>query len=377
MTAALVLAGAMATAAAALPATGVPAPVSRVALLPFDDFSGASEARAAVAGLITAGLWKKGYQVIQGEPVEQALEARRIRYLESLTADSRRRLLADLGVSALVTGALYGWVPEDHPSLSLSVRVVGPDGATLFWNLVGLSADETEGMLGLGQLSDMDALAREAVTRLLRGLPAPGAAPKSVSVEGKPWRLPAPRTFRSEQLEKGRLYRVVPLPVDNQTSVREASRDVSDVLHRRLAQSGLFDVVEPAELRAAILAEKVRGFADMNPDNLRKLGRRLGTPLFLRSTLTAFRPGGLHGANQPPQVALELQLVDIDSNRLLWTSQHARRGSDYMSLFERGAITDVVALADRTAAEMVRALLDTRPTAPKAAASRPPRGPVP
>jgi len=377
VTAALVLAGAIA--AAAPQTTAVPGPASsRVVLLPFDNFSGATEARAAVAGLITAGLWKKGYEVIQGEPVEQALEAGRIRYLESLTAESRRRLLSDLGASALVTGTLYSWVPEDHPSLSLSVRMVSAEGTTLFWNLVGLSADETEGMLGLGRLSDMEPLAREAIARLLRGLPAPGAAPSSASLEGRPWRLAAPLTYRSEQLQKGHVYRAVLLPVDNQTSVREASRDVSDVLDRRLAQSGLFDVVEPAELRAAILAEKVRGFTDMNPDTLHRLGHRLGTPLFVRSTLTAFRPGGLHGANRPPQVALELQLVDIDSDRLLWTSQHARRGDDYASLFERGAITDVVALADRTVSEMVRALRDTRPTAPKAAAAaRPPKGAVP
>jgi len=360
------------TASAAVAAP--PAPAAQVALLPFDNFSGSVEAREAVAGLLTAGLWKKGYQVVQGEPVEQALEAGRIRYLESLTADSRRRLLSELGASALVTGAVYSWIPEDHPSLSVSVRVVGADGATLFWNLVGLSADQTEGMLGLGRLADMEPLAREAIDRLLRGLPAPGSAPRPATLEGKPWRLSSPHTFRSELLEKGRVYRICLLPVDNQSAVREASRDVSDVLTRRLAQSGLFDVVEPAELRSAILAEKVHGFTDMNPDNLRKLGRRLATPLFLRSTLTSFRPGGLHGASQPPQVALDLQLVDIDNNRLLWTSQHARRGDDYMSLFERGAITEVVALADRTVSEMVRALLDTRPTAVKAAAARHPKG---
>jgi TolB-like protein len=359
--AALLFVLALALAGAAPETAGTPTP-NRIALLPFDDFSGAEAARGTVAELVAAALEKKGYEVLKGEPIEQALEVARIRYLESLTAEARTKLLTEVGASGLVSGALYSWVDGDQPLVALSVRLVRADGTTAFANLIGLSADQTEGMLGLGRVATVEGLAREATSRLLKDLPAPGVSAKPRVLAGKPRRLPPPRTYRAAALAKGRVYRVCLLPVDNPTSVREASRDVSDVLGHRLAQSGAFDVVEPADLRAAMVAEKVRGFADMNPAALQRLGVRLGTMLFLRSSLSAFRPGSVHGGSQKPEIGLELQLVDVQTSRILWTAQHARRGDDYQFLFQRGAITDVVALADRTVSEMVDAFLNTRPT---------------
>lgn len=341
----------------------------KVVVLPFQNVSGVERAVDRLVPRLEKILERRGYALIRGEAVESLLERDRVRHLDSLPSEVRARLLDRLGAGAVLSGTIYTYQEGDNPVIALSARMIRGDARVLWWNVVGLSPGDTEGLLGLGRAATTEDLEERAVARLARDLPRPGERQKAGLLGGAPLRLSGPRTFRSAALASAGVRRVCVLPFENFTDSRQAPRLVVELLSRWLTETGRFEVVEAGDLRAGMVAEKIRSFRDGDPAALEKLGKILGTDLFLRGTIYTFRETSARGAGATPELDLELDLVDVRAGRVLWTSSHARKGEDYRALFERGAISGVVSLSDRVLQEIVHA---EEKAAPRGAPAIPP-----
>jgi TolB-like protein len=346
------------------------APRETVVVLPFMNVSGVEGAASELSGLFVRRIGELGYQAAPAEAVEAFLAAERVRYLDSLTAPLREKLLAASSASAVVFGSVYAFAQGDNPIVGLSARMVRADGSVAWAGISGMSSQDTEGALGVRQVTSVAALAEKAVEKLLHDFPAPGAAARLASARAKPIGVAAPVTFRSPALEAGHKHRICLLPLENRSESRIASRVLGELLAQRLAASETFTVVEPADFRQAMIAAVARGWKSGDPAELAKLSPALQTGLFLRGTVYVFRDTSPQNSSITPELELDLALVDASAGRLLWTSRIARKGRDYEKLFRRGAITNIVSLADQAAAEMVRAAEKARPGSPARLASR-------
>jgi hypothetical protein len=147
---------------------------------------------------------------------------------------------------------------------------------------------------------------------------------------------------------------------------------VAHLLAIRLRDAG-FEPVEAADLRDAMRAEGLRSFRALDSALLARVGERVGTRLFLSGSVYAWRNPPPQGGAVPPEVSLELTLVDVVSGRVLFSGQHARTGGDYAFFLQRGAVASAVALADRVVAELLDSLRTGRaPARTNAASSRNP-----
>jgi hypothetical protein len=340
-----------------LPAFAVPAtqkPAGRLAVLPFVNRSAAEGAGERVLPAVTRRLSSLGWALVPATDVEAFLEERRVRYLDSLSEPDRAELLKRFDASGVVSGTVFALSDGTNPIAGLTARLALADGRLSWAGTAGLTAEDTEGLLGFGKAKSLAAVQERTLDALLAGFPAPGGKAK-VARRGKPLALASPVTFRSTSLAPGVVHRVCLLPLDNFTASREAPWLVGETLAQRLAVSETFEVVPLADFRAAVLAEKIHGFRDLDPDALKRLGARLGTRLFLRGAIYKFRETSPSTAQQVAEAEVQLELVDLGSGRIVWTSSLARKGDQYRGLLQRGALTNIVALADQMAAEIVRA----------------------
>jgi hypothetical protein len=338
-----------------------------VALLPLENVSGDERAGRDVAALLARALTARGYTVAQGEALEAALEAERVRYLDSLSTPVRAKVAAQLGAAHLVSGAVYAYLDGPDPMLAFSGRMVGADGAARWGGVFGRRASDTEGLFGAGRAATLDALLRVLAEQVERSLPAPGEAPAPARAPGKPLHLGKPRAVSAAALGGLRTRRVGVLPPECFADDVRAGAIVTHLLAVRLRDAG-FEPVEAADLREAMRAEGVRSFRALDSGFLGAIGARLGTPLFLTGSVYAWRDASRH-ASRPPEVSLELSLVDVAGGRVLWTGQHARSGADYAFFLQRGGVTTAVALADRAIAELLDNLRTGQPPARANAAS--------
>ena len=342
-------------------ALSAPAPAAEtVVMVPFQNLSGAGGAPGAVSAELARHMESRGYRVVRGEAVDEFLAAEKIRYLDSLPASSRERLLQRFEASAAVLGTIFDFAESDNPVVAVSARLVGADGRVAWSAVAGLSADDTKKVFGFGRLASLDALAVRAVAILTRDLPKPGSASKLASARSRPLDLSSPRTFRSAALAGGGNL-VCILPFENRSAARVAPRVVGELLAQRLAASEGFRVVEAAEFRNAMVAAGVYGIRTGDPDELKKLGAKVGTNLFVRGTIYAYKDVLPGSGVTTPEIELQLTLVDVAAGKVLWTSSLARKGLDYSGLLELGAISNAVTLADQVVAEMIRAGENARP----------------
>ena len=326
----------------------------RLVLLPFGNLSGVERAQGALVPTLALKLTSKGWDVVRGEAVEEFLQKERIRYVDSVTPELRKKLLSSMGAEALVSGSIYSFAEGDNSVCSLSARMVKADGTTAWSGVTGLTSEETEGLLGLGRAGPLPQLAERSLDTLLRKFPAPGGKAQA-EPRGTPLLKTSPPTYKAKALAGTAVRRVCLLPFENFTPVREAPRVLSDVLQHELVASGRFEVVEAAELRAALVAEKIRGLSGLENGKLAALGKRIGTSLFVRGTVYRYGdPAAKNGASTP-EIDLELALLDADAGRIVWMGETARKGRDYKGLFQLGALRSVVALADQVLGEVVTA----------------------
>jgi TolB-like protein len=258
-----------------------------------------------------------------------------------------RELAERHGAGGVVLGTLLTWTPG-VPTVALSARLLAPDGACLWSNATALAASETAGAFGRGRVRELEPLARLAVDRLTATLPAPAASGRT-----RPKRDGSPAHFTQYRAKdffaKGR--RLAILPLENLAAEDASVARVLDALLRnRLATRSGLAVVEPAELRAALVAEGVTSLWAASPETLKKVGERVGTTLFLRGAV-------LRGLLDPEQtVELHLYIVDVATQRVLWSALQDRDKAEFEKLLGLGNVDATVTVADRVVLELVDSL---------------------
>lgn len=323
-----------------------------VVLLPLDNLSGVAEAPQQVSAALMARLERRGWKVITDDAVEAVLERNRVRYLDSVTDRVRVELAEATGASALMLATISTFRSGDAAVVTLSARLIGADGSLLWSNVGGARADQTERMLGGAKHTGPDDLSQQAVQTLTSDLPAPGQVASERLAGGGRFMRHAPTSFIDRSLVAGKKPRICILPFDSTSQVPEASLVIANTFALRLASAGNFDVVEPAELRAASLKARIGSFISLGSEELAELGKIVGTSLFLRGTISKYVDSSQQSGSVVPEVELDLFLVDVEAGRVLWSASHSRSGSDYVGLLLLGGVFDGATLADRLICEL-------------------------
>ena len=354
---------------AAAPAGPADGSRQSVVMLPLENLSGAPEAPDRIAFVVAGALEARGYRALDGEAVEEFLETRRIRRLDSLPAAARTELLSLAGASSLLSGTIFTYREGPNAAVAVMLRLIRPDGRMAWERFSALEAKETGGFLGLGGLHSTDEILRRLSKEFERSLPAPGEVARAAAERGKPLGRARPRTFRSDVLAPGQTHRVVVLPFQNLSRDLLAPKLVGAIVSSRLRASEEFEVVDPADVRAAVVASGTHSITAPDPAELRKLGERLGTQLFLTGTIYSSRDAFATGQGTP-EFELDVNLIDAAAGRVVWSGHHARKGTDYEGLLELGGIVGLPALTDQVVVEMIQSVEDARPVASHAAESK-------
>jgi TolB-like protein len=340
---------ALALGAAASSAGAATASPNRVVLLPFDNIAHAADGAAVVTSKLELALAARGYEVVRGGSVEELLRAGRVRYLDSVPLKVLHELAERHGAGGVVVGSLLTWT-SGVPTVAVSARLLAPDGACLWSNAAALAATETGGAFGRGRVKELELLARRATDRLVATLPAPAdlgrARPRGGGGAAHVTQYRSPELFA-----KPRRLAILPLEnvADEDASV---ARIVDALLRNRLAVHSGLAIVEPAELRAAIVAEGVTTLWGASPEKLKKVGDRVGTTLFLRGAV-------LRGLLDPEQtVELHLYIVDVEARRVLWSALQDRSKAEFEKLLGLGNVDASVTVADRVVLELVESLYE-------------------
>jgi TolB-like protein len=342
-------------------ALAAPQEPARVAILPISSVLGSVAAKRPVELAFERALVRRGWTVVDAAAIEVVLEQQRIRYLDSLSLQSIAAIHEATGANAILVGSVVMWREGSNPLVALNARLLDLQGNTLWADFASTSGADTAGPLGAGRRSTVEGVADEVIATLASRVPKPGER-TSTTLNAGPFTF-APATYRSGRHPRGEIKRICILPFVS--PIPGAARAVGEILAVRLEATSEFDVVEPAEFRAAMKAAGFRSVSTMTSTELAVLGRHLETMLFLRGNVHVWRdaPGGRS------EVQIDMTLADVASGGILWAVTHQRRGADFSGLFQRGVIQNAVTLADRVVSEAISEQHRVRPKGSGSAAT--------
>jgi len=331
-------------------------------LLPMRFVGGGPDSVEYLLDLIQLGLEGRGAQFVPAARVAEVLRNHRIRQTDSLSVDAARILGNETEVRYLVAGTLLDYALEPTPRMAIALHLVDArTGHRAHSCLVSLRGVDFKGLLGLGEIDEIDSLTLEVAARLLEDFDEAGwpALPERESLESS---LPGDslgRFMRSDYAPR-ELERIAVLPFVNRTNRRDAGRLFGEVMGHQWFRTAGVDVVESSELRAALVRQRVRSLDLLDEAVLRRVGDDLGVRYFLLGSVDRFETSTYSRGAFAPELEVSARLLDVVQSRVVASGSIQRRGNDYHYLLGLGNVGDLTSLADRVARELV-ALMGVKP----------------
>lgn len=155
-----------------------------IAILPVENLSGERAPTGVALEQLRTGLELNGFRLVDEEVLETFMRRHRIRAASGLSWDDSQAIRGATGAEAVLITSLAAYRERPPPEISLFARLVstGDQPEILWMNSVGLSGEDSVGLLGIGRIQQADALLEKVVHSLTDSLATylPEAAPRAL-----------------------------------------------------------------------------------------------------------------------------------------------------------------------------------------------------
>lgn len=307
---------------------------SRIAILPFDNFSGNNKALGKIMPLILSQLKDRGYDVIDYKEVEAFLCERRIRNSSFISREVAMELGKHKKVSTVVAGSVFTYSADVNPRIGLMARRLDLKTGHIIWSdFVSLTGEDFTRVLGLGTIKSVDMLIPNALNNLFA-------------------------TFENRSPEKdiNAKYKIAVLPFKNESKHRHAGIIITHLFQNELANNPMFDPVDYGDVKKTIVNLRVGRKGEVDYNNLQELSKSLGVDIVLTGTVEEYYVGQEYSS--PPRVTISARLLDSRKSRILWYDNLRLDGEENIVAFDWGRLRS----ADKVAYGAVSGLVDNMNT---------------
>ena len=289
-------------------ASGSPvlAPSDSLAILPFRPLDASVEDVALAQAALTLQLRSGpsgGLRIVPEETVEDALRARRIRVVETFTAETASFLTSRLDGAMLLTGTLLYARAAPAPEAALLIRLFGSDGRRLGSMLWMERSEDTADGWGLDAVTSMDELFELGALELSARLKARGSA--------------MPDSARP---------RIAVLPFDSAMDEQGVGLLAALMTAHALEEEFGVGVVEPGDLLDGFRRAQVRTLDMLGVDGARRLAEEVGVRWLVTGSVLEMDYGS--GLEPPPRLSLILRLFDAQARRTVKSISVSRSGDE-------------------------------------------------
>ena len=127
-----------------------------ITVLPIENLSGTSVPLEDITNSISSGLMSRDFRVVDKNTLARFRKKQRMRYVGGVTSDLSQAMLKELGSDAVLITSVEAYQETDPPQISLIARLVscGPQPEIIWMDSIGLSGDESPGLLDLRRIRD-------------------------------------------------------------------------------------------------------------------------------------------------------------------------------------------------------------------------------
>ena len=144
---------------------------SPIMVFPPENLGESSVPLKDIRGSLVIRLKRTGTDITQVESMDNFLSRHRIRYTGGIDLETARAMRKETGAEAVLLTSVGFYSEMFPPKIALSSRLVSTETLKILWvDSVGLSGDDSPGILGLGLVKDPKVLLEMACEQLLNSL---------------------------------------------------------------------------------------------------------------------------------------------------------------------------------------------------------------
>jgi hypothetical protein len=327
-----------------------------IAVLPVENLSGINAPLEDIGNEIGSGLARIGFRVLDQNALEHFRKKHRMRYTGGVNSALSEAMLKEIGADAVLITSLEAYQEAGPPQVSLIARLVscGPQPEIVWMDSVGLSGDESPGLLDLKRIRESRELIEKAVG-ILTDFLAAGFVPETLGADsrelGTPQRAGGPGNllssgrlnrkympydyFRSPIIEPGRKYSIAVLPMLNAAPRKNAG--IITQLHyvRELVNMTDYRVLEPGVVREGLLT--IRAIMPHGP-SLAETDLLTGEYLFGADLVLSGKVFDYQNTSRDPKVDFSMRIIEKNSRQVVFGARTFSTGMDGVFFFDFGRV---------------------------------------
>jgi TolB-like protein len=321
----------------------------RVALLPLDNLSGGPLATKDVMAVLERAVARTGVEVVSGDPIDEFLARRRIRYTGGIDGETAKAAAEELGVDGVILTSVGLYAPVAPPKVGITMRLVSAaDPPVILWmDSAARAGDDSPGLFELGVTGDVRKLERDVISTLGRSLAKAlddGWRPSLCEGSGA-W---SPQVaFQSRVMREPRTFSIAVLPFVNQTPRRGAGETIALEFVRQLAAVDGLQVMDPGVVRKVAISIRTVQEGGVSLENARLLTDIMDVDLIVAGVVRDYD-------DRVPIVDFTALVIHRRGRQVIWESTSHSRGDDTVTLFGAGKVGTSTALT----CSMVRMVVD-------------------
>jgi len=301
----------------------------RIALLPFDNFSGNYEALDITMPLILNQLENIGYDVIDYEEVEEYLCERRIRHSSFVSREVAMELGKNKMVNTVIAGSVLTFSTDGNPKIGILARRVDLKTGQIMWSdFISLTGEDYTRILGLGTIKSIDILIPEVLNSLFDAF-----------------------EHRLHEKESNRKYKIAVLPFKNESKHRYAGMIITHLFQNEFTNNPMFDPVDYGDVKKTIVNLRIGRKGEVDYNNLQALSKSLGVDVVLTGTVEEYQSGREYSS--PPIVTISARLLDSRTNRILWYDNLQMDGEENIIALDWGRLRSADKVAYGAVSDLV------------------------
>lgn len=350
---------------------------SLIVILPIENLSDSRAPVNEIFTLLRTTMAAKGFRIMDDAVLAAFMEKHRVRYVGGLDNRIAQQLKTEAGVDGVFFTSIETWQESAAPRVSLISRLVmtGEQPEIVWIDSVGLTGEDSPGLLGTGRIKDSRQLLTKAFNRLIDSLQTylTGEMPEyrhgvntaelqlinskrqtADDSQGAVKKLYQPQfSYRASNFDPSRKYSVAVLPFLNINARKHAGKIVALHMLKQLHRYANIRVFEPGIIRDTLL--KYRMIMQAGPSlaasDVLYRDDILGADIIISGKVFTYQ-----GNIGESKVDFSTQAFDGANREVIWASRSYAAGDSGVYFYNWGKIPSAHGLTSRMTQAVIRQL---------------------
>ncbi len=328
------------------PVTG-PATEFKIAILPAVNLSGAPAPVEEIGQALRNRLNQGGLNLINEQQIKTLVDKHRMRYLGGLDSATAAIFRQEAGAAAVLVTTIELYSNSNPPKFSIFSRLIATgEGSKILWiNGIGLSGDDSPGLLDLGMITDPRQLQQKAIEYLAESLTAHLAADNARGDCSRTQmkKFGPKKIYQKPFMAPDQKYRVAVIPFYNLSQRAHADDFMALHFAKALLSHNNIEVIEPGVVRQTLLDMRIIMDDGLSLANADLIFHELKADLILNGRVLDYQD--YQGPYGSAKVDFAAQIIERQSRRVVWTAKSYNQGDDGVFFFDWGKVNTAHAMA--------------------------------